>query len=103
MPSTCRCAGRGLEFCCCHEAAAAEKPAAQRIAELEQEVKRLKGAEALLLGALHDPEWRDKRIHPCRGQVYQNWLLKVYLPVPESARDKSPAAALRRALKTAAK
>lgn len=52
----------------------------------------------LLAPAVADAEWRDKRIHPCEGEVYQNWLLQVYLPVPESAADKSVEAALARAI-----
>lgn len=94
----CRCAGRGLEFCECREPSAA-KPEQQRIAELEREVSRLKRAEALLLDALRGAEWRDKHIYPCRGAAYQNWKLDIYLPVLLSAKDKSPEAALRRALR----
>ncbi len=47
---------------------------------------------------LDDAEWRDKEIWPVRGDAYQAWLVQVYLPVPLSAADKSPEAALQRAL-----
>jgi hypothetical protein len=55
-------------------------------------------AAELLREALADAEWCDKNIYPTDGEGFQNWLLKVYLPVPLSAKDKSPEAALRAAL-----
>jgi hypothetical protein len=30
-----------------------------------------------------EPEWRDKFIHYVNGPREQNWLVHVYLPVPE--------------------
>lgn len=58
----------------------------------------MSAAEELLLEAVRHAEWQDKRIHPCNGETYQTWKLTVYLPVPLSQADKSPEAALRRAL-----
>lgn len=55
-------------------------------------------AELMLKEALRSAEWQDKHIYPVRGETHQNWLLKVYLPVPLSASDKSPEAALRAAM-----
>ena len=55
-------------------------------------------AEALLQEALRDAEWQEKHIHPVGSESYQNWKRTVYLPVPLSQADKSPDAALRRAL-----
>lgn len=60
-------------------------------------------AEKLLRDALRHAEWSDKHIHPCNGETYQTWEVTVYLPVPLSQADKSPEAALRRALKEKAK
>jgi hypothetical protein len=57
-------------------------------------------AEALLLDALFDAEWRDKLVTPVGEERYQNWRISLFLPVPESATDKSPKAALARALAT---
>jgi len=61
--------------------------------ELQAEVERLRA-----LIRLDDAEWRDKHIHPCGGESFQSWLVSVYLPVPLSEPDKSPEAALERAL-----
>lgn len=47
------------------------------------------------------PEWRDKVMHPCQGQPFQNWLVHLYLPVPLDATDKSPEAAIERFLASA--
>lgn len=69
----------------------------RRALGVEVEVKS--PAERLLREALPHAEWQDKRIHPCEGEVFQNWKLTVYLPVLESEPNKSPDAALRRALK----
>ena len=55
-------------------------------------------AEKLLTDALRHAEWRDKHIYPVNGAAYQTWTLTIHLPVPLSAKDKSPEAALRRAL-----
>jgi hypothetical protein len=63
----------------------------------------LSPAEKLLLNALRGAEWQDKHIYPVGGATYQNWKLTVYLPVKLSAKDKSPEAALKRALLDAAK
>lgn len=98
MSSACRCAGQGLEFCGCPEASVDSQAPQQRIAELELEVERLKRAAALLHDAVRYAEWQDKHIYPCRGAAHQNWKLTIYLPVLLSAKDKSPEAALRRAL-----
>ena len=67
---------------------------APECAHLRAEVKRLR--ELIWLG---DAEWCDKHIYPVGGAAHQNWLVRVYLPVPLSAKDKSPEAALERALK----
>lgn len=58
----------------------------------------MSAAEDLLQEALRHAEWQEKRIHPLNGETYQTWKLTVYLPVRLSAKDKSPEAALRRAL-----
>lgn len=58
----------------------------------------MSAAEALLLEAVRHAEWQDKRIHAFNGETYQTWRLTVYLPVPLSQADKSPEAALQRAL-----
>jgi hypothetical protein len=55
-------------------------------------------AEALLLEAVRHAEWQDKHIHAFNGETYQTWKLTVYLPVPLSQADKSPEAALQRAI-----
>lgn len=55
-------------------------------------------AEALLQEAIRHAEWHDKHIYPWNGETYQNWKLTIYLPVRLSEADKSPEAALRRAL-----
>jgi hypothetical protein len=66
----------------------------------EAELRRLHEENERLraLIRLDDAEWRDKEIWPCVGDAYQAWLVQVYLPVPLSAADKSPEAALQRAL-----
>ena len=46
-------------------------------------------------------EWHDKHIHSCDVETYQNWAIKIYLPVPLSETDKSPEAALIRAIDAA--
>jgi hypothetical protein len=68
--------------------------------EAAAELRRLHGENERLraLIRLDDAEWRDKEIWPCVGDAYQAWLVQVYLPVPLSAADKSPEAALERAL-----
>ena len=48
---------------------------------------------------LSSSEWKDKHIYPCAGEAYQNWAITVYLPEPLDAKDKSPEAALSRAIK----
>ncbi len=65
------------------------------------ELRRLHAENEKLraLIGLDGAEWRDKHIYPARGAAYQAWLVRVYLPVPLSASDKSPEAALERALK----
>ncbi len=55
-------------------------------------------AEALLLDAVRRAEWQDKHIYPWGGETFQTWKLTIYLEVPLSETDKSPEAALRRAL-----
>jgi hypothetical protein len=72
----------------------------EKCERLERELAAAKAkSEALrALIRMDDVEWRDKHIHPCGGEAYQNWLVQVYLPVPLSAPDKSPEAALERAL-----
>ena len=55
-------------------------------------------AEALLSDAVRHAEWQDKHIYPFRGETFQTWKLTIYLPVRLSETDKSPEAALRRAL-----
>lgn len=62
----------------------------------------MNAAEKLLLEAIRHAEWQDKHIHPFNGETYQTWKLTVYLPVHLSQADKSPEAALRRALLGAA-
>jgi hypothetical protein len=62
--------------------------------KLRAECERLRA-----LIRLDDAEWRDKHIHSCGGESFQSWLVSVYLPVPLSEQDKSPEAALERALK----
>jgi hypothetical protein len=64
--------------------------AAAELRQLHEENERLRA-----LIRLDDAEWRDKEIW---GDAYQAWLVQVYLPVPLSAADKSPEAALQRAL-----
>lgn len=66
---------------------------AAEITKLHAEVKALRG-----LINLKRAEWHDKHIWPCGGEAYQNWAITVYLPVPLSAVDKSPEAALARAI-----
>jgi hypothetical protein len=66
---------------------------ADRLDRLSEQVVKLRA-----LIRLDDVEWRDKHIHPCGGESFQNWLVHVYLPVPLSENDKSPEAALERAL-----
>jgi hypothetical protein len=55
-------------------------------------------AEALLKDALPHAEWHDKHIHPYNGETFQTWCLSIYLPVKLSEADKSPEAALARAM-----
>lgn len=52
----------------------------------------------LLQEALPHAEWQDKHIHPVGRETHQNWKVTVYLPVPLSEADKSPQAALTRAV-----
>lgn len=52
-------------------------------------------AEQLLLDACRDAEFRDKWIYPVGGAPHQNWLLQVYVPVPEDAKDRTPEGCLR--------
>ena len=65
----------------------------------EQQEQIGSNAERLLRDALVDAQWCDKWIYPVYGKNYQNWKIQIYLPVPESATDKSPEAALNRVLK----
>ena len=67
--------------------------------------KRLKPGEptadqliAFLRSHIRYAEWRDKHIHPCESESYQNWSLTIYFTVPLSEPDKSPEAALERLL-----
>jgi hypothetical protein len=55
-------------------------------------------ADDLLWDAVRYAEWHDKNIYPVKGETFQNWKLTIYLPVRLSEPDKSPEAALRRAL-----
>ena len=59
---------------------------------------RLQRAEKLLQDAVSHAEWQDKHLHPVGGETYQCWRLTIYLPVRLSESDKSPEAALLRAL-----
>jgi hypothetical protein len=67
--------------------------------ELAQAPPNNRAAEQLLRNELHRAAWCDKFTYPCEGESYQNWRLEVYLPVLESAKDKSPEAALNAALR----
>ncbi len=71
--------------------------AAAELRRLHTENERLRA-----LIRLDDAEWRDNEmwLGGCirYGDAYQAWLVQVYLPVPLSAADKSPEAALERAL-----
>lgn len=67
-------------------------------AALEQAEQTGGNAERLLRDALVDAQWCDKWIYPVYGKNYQNWKIEIYLPVPESAKDKSAEAALKRVL-----
>ncbi len=55
-------------------------------------------AEQLLLNACRDAKFRDKWIYPVGGAPHQNWLLQVYVPVPEDAKDRTPEGCLRAVL-----
>ena len=77
---------------------------------LIDELRRLAKVEAqrdallsLLRAELPHAEWRDKIIHPYRGESWQNWKISIWLPVPLSASDKSPQAALDRLVDAAIK
>ena len=76
---------------------------AKAAAELRRLHEENKAMRFMLSDALHSAEWRDKHIYPVQGASYQNWLLQVYLQVPLSASDKSPEAALERAISAARK
>jgi hypothetical protein len=67
-----------------------DKRAAAELRRLHGENERLRA-----LIRLDNAEWRDKEIW---GDAYQAWVVQVYLPVPLSAADKMPEAALERAL-----
>jgi hypothetical protein len=60
---------------------------------------RLSRAEALMREALRNAEWCDKHIYPVSGKPFQCWKVSLYLPVPLAQDDKSPEAALDRALR----
>jgi len=89
----------------------ADKPTALRLAAFcdgnvlyhpaAAELRRLHGENEKLRAVivLDDAEWCDKHIYPVGGAAYQAWLVRIYLPVPLSASDKSPEAALKRAIK----
>jgi hypothetical protein len=85
---------------CWHHRTNGENVDADFARTLERELTAAKAeVEALrALIRLDDVEWRDKHIRPCGGESFQNWLVHVYLPVPLSENDKSPEAALERAL-----
>ena len=79
-------------------------------AEIAAELRRLAAVEAqrdallgLLRAELPHAEWQDKIIHPYRGESWQNWKISIWLPVPVSASDRSPEAALTRAVDAAIK
>jgi hypothetical protein len=66
------------------------------------ECNRVKTERDALLNLVRDElshaEWRDEYLHPSGGERYQNWMLKIYLPVPFSESDKSPEAAFQRVI-----
>jgi hypothetical protein len=66
------------------------------------EGNRLKTERDALLNLVRDElshaEWLDEYLHPNGGERYQNWMLKIYLPVPFSESDKSPEAAFQRVI-----
>jgi len=68
------------------------------IAWLRTEVAKRAGLDKLMQESLPHAEWQDKHIHPVGRETYQNWKVTVYLPVPLSEVDKSPQAALARAV-----
>ena len=72
----------------------------RRIENLEAQRDALLG---LLRAELPHAEWQDKIIHPYRGESWQNWKISIWLPVPVSASDRSPEAALTRAVDAAIK
>ena len=56
----------------------------------------------IVLDAAHeDAEWRDKEIWPLDGDIYQNWRIVLYLPVPVTQADKEISSALDRAIAAA--
>ena len=69
-----------------------------RAALAEQAQPLTDACTKLLQEALPHAEWQDKHIHPVGRETYQNWKVTVYLPVPLSEADKSPQAALARAV-----
>lgn len=70
----------------------------ERMVILEQQRDALL---AMLRESLRNAEWWDKHIHPVDGEAFQNWKLSIYLPVKISEIDKSPSAALNRAIDAA--
>lgn len=90
----------GLDSTTYYPVGAMAHEAAAELRRLQAENERLRAENERLraLIRLDDAEWRDKEIWPVRGDAYQAWLVQVYLPVPLSAADKSPEAALQRAL-----
>lgn len=56
---------------------------------------------AMLRESLQHAKWWDKHIHPFDGETFQNWTLSIHLPVKLSESDKSPEAALNRAIDAA--
>ena len=72
--------------------------AALKAALAEQAQPLTDACTKLLQEALPHAEWQDKHIHPVGRESYQNWKVTVYLPVPLSEADKSPQAALARAV-----
>jgi len=82
-----------------NEVTAATKALRAALEQPEQPEQVICTAELLLRSHLRYAEWHDKMMHPFDGEPYQIWTLPVWLPVPESAQDKSPEAALEAVLK----
>ena len=66
----------------------------------QQLLAEVEALRYILSDGLRDAEWCDKRIHPYRGEPFQNWKLAIYLPVPLDA-GWTPEQALDEAVKTA--